>query len=77
MALNVILPGGEFLFQGRAGTALAILVPFFLGLFAAVLRHDLALSPRPGAGSLFVGTVLWALLALAAWVAGQLTARKG
>jgi tetratricopeptide (TPR) repeat protein len=76
-ALNVIFPGGEFLFQGRAGTAVAILAPFFLGLFAAILRQDLALSPRPGAGSLFVGTVFWALLALAAWVVGQLTARKG
>lgn len=76
-ALSVILPGGEFLFQGRAGTAMAILAPFFLGLFAAVFRQDLALSPRPGAGSLLVGTVFWALLALAAWVVGQLTARKG
>ena len=73
----MILPGGEFLFQGRAGTATAILALFFLGLFAAVFRQDLALSPRPGAGSLLVGTVLWALLALAAWVVGQLTARKG
>ena len=73
----MILPGGEFLFQGRAGTAVAILAPFFLGLFAAVLRQDLALSPRPGAGSLLAGTVFWALLALAAWVVGQLTARKG
>lgn len=76
-ALNFVLPGGEFLFQGRAGTAMAILAPFFLGIFAAVLRQDLALSPRPGAGTLLVGTVLWALLALAAWVVGQLTARKG
>ncbi len=76
-ALNVVLPGGEFLFQGRAGAAVAILAPFFLGLFAAVLRQDLALSPRPGAGSLLAGTVFWALLALAAWVVGQITARKG
>ena len=76
-ALNLIFPGGEFLFRGRAGTATAILAPFFLGLFAAVLRQDLALSPRPGAGTLLAGTVFWACLALAAWVVGQLTARKG
>lgn len=76
-ALNLVLPGGEFLFQGRAGRAAAILLPFFLGLFAAVLRQDLALSPRPGGGPLFLGTVLWAMLALAAWFVGQLTARRG
>ncbi|MBK9966531.1 MAG: hypothetical protein IPP07_17255 [Holophagales bacterium] len=77
VALNVFLPGAELLYRGRAGRALAILTPFFLGLFAAFLRQDLAVSPRPGAGTLLVGTVLWALLAVAAWVVGQLTARKG
>ena len=56
---------------------MAILVPFFLGLLAAAFRQDLALSPRPGTGPLMAGTVLWGLLALAAWAAGQLTARKG
>lgn len=76
VALNVFLPGSELLFQGRVLRALAILTPFCLGLLAAFLRQDLAVSPRPGAGPLLAGTVLWALLALAAWVVGQLTARK-
>ena len=76
-ALNLFLPGGEFLFQGRAWAAAAILATFFFGLLAAVFRQDLALSPRPGAGPLLLGTVLWALLALTAWTVGQLTARKG
>ena len=48
-----------------------------ISLLAAVFRQDLALSPRPGAGPLLLGTVLWALLALTAWTVGQLTARKG
>jgi tetratricopeptide (TPR) repeat protein len=77
MALNVVFPAGELFLDGKVGTAAAILAPFFLGILAAVLRQDLALSPRPGAGLLLAGTVLWALLALAAWVTGQLVARKG
>lgn len=76
-ALNVVFPGGELFLEGRIGKAAAILAPFFLGLLAALLRDDLALSPRPGAGPLVAGTVLWALVALSAWVAGQLAARKG
>lgn len=75
--LNFLFPGGELFLDGKIGRATLLLVPFFLGILAAVLRQDLALSPRPGAGTLVAGTVLWSLVALAAWVAGQLTARKG
>ena len=77
LGLNVLFPGGELFLDGKIGRATLLLVPFFLGLLAAVLRQDLALSPRPGAGTLVAGTVLWSLVALAAWVAGQLAARKG
>jgi tetratricopeptide (TPR) repeat protein len=76
-ALNVVFPGGEIFLDGRVGKAAAILGPFFLGLLAALFRQDLAVSPRPGPGPLFFGTVLWGVLALAAWLAGQLAARKG
>lgn len=76
-ALNFVFPGGEIFLEGRIGKATAILALFLLGLLAATARQHLALSPRPGAGPLVAGTVLWGLLALAAWVAGQLTARKG
>jgi len=76
-ALNLVFPGAELFLDGRIGKAVLILSLFFLGLVAALLRQDLALSPRPGAGPLLAGTVLWGLLAAAAWVAGQLTARKG
>ena len=75
--LNVVFPGGELFLDGKVGRATALLLPFFLGIVAALLRQDLALSPRPGAGPLAAGTVLWLLVALAAWVAGQLAARKG
>ena len=76
-ALNVLFPGGELFLDGKVGRATALLAPFFLGLVAAFLRQDLALSPRPGAAPLVAGTVLWLLVALSAWVAGQLAARKG
>ena len=75
--LNVLLPGGELFLEGRIGKAILILAPFFLGLIAAVLRQHLALSPRPGAGTLLAGTVLWGLVAASAWGAGQLAGRRG
>jgi tetratricopeptide (TPR) repeat protein len=75
--LNLLLPGAELFLEGRTGKAALILTLFFLGVIAALLRQDLALSPRPGGGTFLAGTVLWGLLAFAAWVAGQLTARKG
>lgn len=75
--LNVVFPGGELFLDGKVGRATALLFPFSLGIVAALLRQDLALSPRPGAGPLVAGTVLWLLVALAAWVAGQIAARKG
>jgi tetratricopeptide (TPR) repeat protein len=76
-ALNVVFPGGELFLDGKVVKAAALLGLFALGVLAATLRQDLALSPRPGAGSLLAGTVLWALLALGSWVAGQVWARKG
>jgi len=76
-ALNVVLPGGEPFLEGRVGRAAAILAPFALAVLAATLRNRLALSPRPGAGPILAGTVLWALVAVGAWAAGQLAARKG
>ncbi len=76
-ALKVVLPGGELFLQGRVGRAAAILAPFALAVLAATLRNHLAPSPRPGAGPILAGTVLWALVAVAAWAAGQLAARKG
>ena len=76
-ALNVVFPGGELFLEGKVGKATLILGFFALGVLAASLRQDLALSPRPGAGPLVLGTVFWALLAVAAWVAGQLSGRKG
>ena len=75
-ALNVFFPGGELFLEGKALRAAAILAPFALGVLAATLRHDLALSPRPGTEPLLAGTVLWGLLAFAAWVVGQVAARK-
>lgn len=74
--LNVLLPGAELFLAGRVGRAAAILVPFLLGVVAALLRHGLGISPRPGAGPLVAGTIFWALLALAAWAWGQVSARK-
>ena len=52
-------------------------LPIYTLPFQIGRRQDLALSPRPGTATLVAGTVLWGLLALAAWVVGQLTARKG
>lgn len=75
--LNVVFPGGELFLEGRVGRAAAILAPFALAVLAATLRNGLALSPRPGAQPILAGTVLWGLVAFAAWAAGQLAARKG
>jgi tetratricopeptide (TPR) repeat protein len=76
-ALSLLFPGAEYFFQGNVWKAAALLAPFCFGLLAAFLRNHLALSPRPGAGPLVAGTVSWILLALGAWLAGQLAARKG
>jgi len=76
-ALNVFLPGAESFLEGRVGRAAAILAPFALGLVGALLRQDLGTSPRPGTAPLLAGTVAWALVAVAAWIAGQTSARKG
>ncbi|MCL4809359.1 MAG: hypothetical protein KJ062_16460 [Thermoanaerobaculia bacterium] len=76
-ALNFVFPGGELFLEGRVARAAVLLGLFALGIIAATLRQDLALSPRPGASPLLAGTALWALLALGAWVAGQVWARKG
>lgn len=76
-ALNLVFPGGELFLEGRVSKAALLLGLFALGVVAATLRQDLALSPRPGGGPLLAGTVGWAALALGAWVAGQVWARKG
>lgn len=75
--LNVLLPGGELFLDGKIGKAAVLLGLFFLALLAALFRGHLALSPRPGAGTLAAGTAFWVLVALSTWVAGQLAARKG
>jgi tetratricopeptide (TPR) repeat protein len=76
-ALNFVFPGGELFLEGRVARAAVLLGLFALGIIAATLRQDLALSPRPGASPLLAGTVLWSLLAFGSWVAGQVWARKG
>lgn len=76
-ALNFLFPGGELFLEGRVAKAALLLGLFALGVVAATLRQELALSPRPGTEPLLAGTVSWAVLALGAWLTGQLWARKG
>jgi tetratricopeptide (TPR) repeat protein len=73
---NVLLPGTTAFLDSRVLTALLSLSLFFLGLIAMFGREAFGVVPRPFVTPSFVWTLPWAVVAIAAWLYGQLSARK-
>jgi tetratricopeptide (TPR) repeat protein len=76
LVANVVFPGSIAFLDSRVLTALLSLSLFFLGLVAAFGREAFGVVPRPFVTPSVVWTLPWLVVATAAWLYGQLSARK-
>ncbi|HKC24212.1 MAG TPA: hypothetical protein VKF32_05695, partial [Thermoanaerobaculia bacterium] len=73
---NVVFPGTIAFLDSRIGTAVLSLSLFFLGLLAAFGREAFGVVPRPFVTPAVVWSLPWLVVATAAWLYGQISARK-
>jgi tetratricopeptide (TPR) repeat protein len=73
---NAVFPGTIAFLDSRIGTAVLSLSVFFLGLLAAFGREGFGVVPRPFVTPAVVWSLPWLVVATAAWLYGQISARK-
>jgi tetratricopeptide (TPR) repeat protein len=76
VGLNLVLPGAAAFLESRVITGTFALTIFALGLIALFSRHGLAVVPRPDAAPPTFLLIVWAAVALAGWLLGQVGARR-
>ena len=77
VALNILLPGSSAFLESRVFAGMAAFFLFAAGIIGLVSRGSLGIVPRPGAAPAVLSLAFWAVLAVAGWVLGQTTARRG